>query len=86
MDYQSSENVQRAYAQGVFIDGSQEQEKQDDPFKDKVIKVLDKYIDAHKFTDSVRRMAKANGRTADQQLDLSADLVEILEKIKKEVK
>lgn len=84
--YQSSEELQRAN-RDVFADKSAETKaKQERTEKDKIHKVLDKYIAKHSKTNAVREMAKEGNRTAEAQLDLSAEVVEILEKIKNELR
>lgn len=85
-EYQSSEELQRATRDAFISDEAKKAEAQKRTEKDKLHKVLDKYIAKHQSTKSVREMAKENQRTADYQLDLSADLVEILEKIKNELR
>lgn len=85
-DYNSSEELQRAN-RGVFASDAAKrlaQEKRSE--KDKLHAVLDKYIAKHNSTKAVREMSVGHKRTADYQLDLSADLVEILEKIKNELR
>lgn len=90
VQYNSSEEFQRV-SKSAFIDGdakkaASENKTQNDKFKD----ILDKYIAKHDSTKSVRELAKENKKVekygADYQLDLSADIVEILEKIKNEVR
>jgi len=84
--YQSSEELQR-HNHDVFM--SNEAKKVQNGTKteqDKLKSVLDKYIAKHSSTKSVRALAQENKRTAEYQLDLSADLVEILEKIKNELR
>lgn len=84
--YQSSEELQRAN-RSTFTDAAAKKDAQEKRSeKDKLHKVLDKYIAEHSDTAKVRKLAKENKRTADQQLDLSADLVEILRKIKNELR
>jgi hypothetical protein len=82
--YQSSEELQRHNS--VFTDKSAEKVKSGTTESDKFKRVLDKYISKHSLTKNVRALAKENKRTADYQLDLSADLVLILEKIKSELR
>lgn len=85
-EYVSSEELQRAN-RDAFVDKKAQKEvdaKRSE--KDKLHRVLDKYIAKHSKTSDVRKIAKENTRTADYQLDLSADLVEILEKIKKDLR
>lgn len=85
-EYQSSEELQRAN-RDAFVDAeAKKKAKQSRTEKDKLHAVLDKYIAEHGSTDKIRKLAKENNRTADQQLDLSADLVEILKKIKNELR
>jgi len=88
LGYQSSEEFQRHKYNnpGVFATDKEKEAPKEVSSADKVKKVLDKYIEKHSKTQNIRAMAKENNRTADQQLDLSADLVEILEKIKKELR
>lgn len=84
-EYQSSEELQRHNAD-VFANKAAEKKVVETTEKDKVKKVLDLYILKYKSTNTVRQMAKEAGRTADAQLDLSAEVVEILEKIKKDLR
>lgn len=85
-EYQSSEELQRA-SRGAFIDeAAKKKVEEQQTEKDKLRKVLDRYIAKHSKTTDVREMAKEGKRTVEAQLDLSADLVEILEKIKKELR
>lgn len=86
-EYQSSEEFQRhKLSAGVFEIDGKAPEAPEIKSVDKVKKVLDAYIKKHSNTKDVRDMAKANDRTAEEQLNLSADLVEILEKIKSELR
>lgn len=84
-EYQSSEELQRHTAD-VFANKAAEKKVVDTTDRSKLKKVLDIYIAKYKSTDTVRKMAKEAGRTAEQQLDLSAELVEILEKIKSDLR
>jgi hypothetical protein len=85
-EYNSSEELQRAN-RNVFSDKDAEKDAQAQRSeKDKLHKVLDKYIKKHGYAKDVRDMAVEHNRTADQQLDLSASLIEILEKIKIELR
>lgn len=85
-EYQSSEELQRRN-RDTFVDKATEKAAKDQRTeKDKLHKVLDKHIAKHSKTTDVREMAKKNKRTAEYQLDLSADLVELLEKIKNELR
>ena len=84
--YSSSEELQRHNA-GVFANKEAEkQKKQQLTDKERLIAGLDKYINKYSKTTSVRKMAKEAERDADYQLDLSADIVEILEKIKSDLR
>jgi len=85
-EYHSSEELQRR-SRDTFVDeAAQKAAKKERTEKDKLHKVLDQYIAKHSKTSDVRKMAKENERNAEYQLDLSADLVEILEKIKNELR
>lgn len=85
-EYQSSEELQRAN-RDTFVDKAAKKDAEEKRSeKDKLHKVLDKHIAKHSKTTDVREMAKKNERTAEYQLDLSADLVELLEKIKNELR
>lgn len=86
MDYNSSEELQRHNADVFAVRAATKEEQEQKTQNDKFKTILDKYIAEHGASKKIRDMAKANGRTADYQLDLSADLVEILEKIKNEVR
>ena len=88
LGYQSSEEFQRHKFNnpGVFASEKDKEAVKEVTPNEKVKKVLDRYIQKHSQTKNIRAMAKENNRTADQQLDLSADLVEILEKIKSELR
>lgn len=84
--YNSSENLQRSN-RDVFANASTKpKDKAEQSVHDKNISVIDGYVKMHQSTVNVRSLAKKNHRTADYQLDLSADLVEILEKIKSELR
>lgn len=85
-EYQSSEELQRAN-RDTFIDQAAKKAAQDARTeKDKLHRVLDKYIAKHSKTTEVREMAKESNRSTDAQLDLSAEVVAILEKIKNELR
>ena len=85
-EYQSSEELQRTN-RDTFIDASTKRDAQERRSeKDNLHKVLDKYIAKHSSTKDVRSIAKELNRTADHQLNLSADIVEILETIKNELR
>ena len=85
MEYNSSEELQR-HSLGVFV-GADAEKKEKNVTETKRLKgIIDAYIKKYSSTSSVRSEAKKNGRTNDYQLDLSADIVEILEKIKSELR
>ena len=84
-DYQSSEELQR-HARDAFIDKSANKPKADQSERDKLVKVLDRYIAQHSSTSSVRAECAKHSRKADYQLDLSADIVDMLEKIKSDLR
>lgn len=85
-EYKSSEEIQRAHRTFVQDEEKKKEEQQRLTDKQKLHAVLDKYIAKHNSTKEIRKMAKDGKRTADAQLDLSADVVEILEKIKNELR
>lgn len=84
-EYNSSEELQR-HSADVFA--REQVKKTEDTITERgrLKKILDKHIAQHEKTASVRKLAKSAGRTNDYQMDLSADLVEILEKIKSELR
>lgn len=85
-EYQSSEELQRAN-RDTFVDkAAQKKAEKERTEKDKLHKVLDKHIAKHSKTSEVRKMAKEGERSAEAQLDLSAEVVVILEKIKNELR
>jgi hypothetical protein len=84
-EYISSEELQRHNAD-VFAGKTAKKKTVDTTETDKVKKVLGIYIAKHSATINVREEAKNNNRTAEYQLDLSADLVIILQKIKSELR
>lgn len=87
--YNSSEELQRAQS-GVFADkvASEAQKRRDARKADLNANqaVVDEYIAIYNNSKDIRRMAKEHNRTADYQLDLSADIVEVLEKIKSKLR
>ena len=88
--YQSSEELQRN-TRAVFAEEAAKKKRQlEETERQKLVKVIDKYIAKHSLTKDVRKLAKENKKVekygADYQLDLSADIVEILEKIKNELR
>lgn len=84
-EYASSEEFARVHAAGIAKKAADEAAAEAVTEKQKVIKVLNKYIVKYSKTTEVRKMAKANQKSADHQLDVAADVVEILEKIKIEL-
>ena len=86
MEYQSSEELQRANRSAFTDATAQKKADEQKTDKDRLRGVLDKYIGKHSSTKDVRALAKENKRSAEYQLDLSADLVEILTKIKNELR
>jgi hypothetical protein len=80
--YSSSEEYQRHAAADAFAK-TEAKKAEVISEKEKLKKSLDKYIAEHSSTTAVRALAVKNNRTNDYQMDLSADLVELLTKIKK---
>ena len=85
-EYTSSEELQRHNHIGAFASDGDKKAERDVTEVERVKKVLDKHIKQHSSTRTVRDEATKHQRTADYQLDLSADIVEILEKIKSELR
>lgn len=85
-EYQSSEELQRANRDTFTDEAAKKQAQERQTEKQKLHKVLDKYIAKHSKTSHVREMAKEGKRSAQAQLDLSAEVVVILEKIKNELR
>lgn len=85
-EYNSSEEIARAHRNTFIEKEAEEKQKAQLTDKQKLHRVLDRYIKKYGSTKDVREMAKKAGRTADYQLDLSADVIEILEKIKNELR
>lgn len=83
-EYVSSEEFQRHKAD-VFA-REQSEKTVDVSERERIVKIIDSHIGIYESTTSVRDMAKENNRAADYQLDLSADIVKVLSKIKKELK
>ncbi len=88
--YNSSEELHMAHRAAFTEAKKKEEEHRHLTDKEKLHALLDKYVAKHCSTKSVRKMAKENKNVekygADYQLDLSADIVEILEKIKNELR
>jgi hypothetical protein len=85
-NYNSSEELQRASREAFVDESAKKKQQQERSEKDRVHAFLDKHISKHSKTSDVRDMAKENDRTAEYQLDLSADIVVLLEKIKNELR
>lgn len=85
-EYQSSEQLARAHNADVFAREQKKTQKVVLTEKQKIFKVLDGVIKEHNSTKTVRDIAKKNKRGAMYQLDLSADIVTILEKIKSDLR
>ena len=85
-EYNSSEEIQRKNRDTFTDESAKKAAKEQRTEKDKLHKVLDKHIAKYSSTKEVRAMAKANEKSAEHQLDVSADVVEILEKIKNELR
>lgn len=81
-EYNSSEELQRS----VFVPKSPKKEK-DTTDTAKVLKVIDLHIKRHNTTRGVQAEMNANkGRSLELQFGISAGIVEILEKIKSELR
>lgn len=85
-EYESSEQLQRAHNADVFARTQEKEKKVVATQAQKTARMLDKYIEQHASTVKVRALAIKNKRENNYQMDLSADLVEILEKIKSELR
>lgn len=85
-EYNSSEELALAHRASVFAEEQKKKETEVLTQKQRFHATLDKYIKIHSNTKNVRKLAKENKRSNDHQLDLSADLVELLEKIKSEMR
>lgn len=84
--YNSSEELARVNRQ-TFIQKEAEKEKRKQlTDKERLLSGLDQYIAKYSTTTTVRKMAEEKKRTADYQLDLSADIVEVLTKIKSDLR
>lgn len=84
--YSSSEELQRHNASVFANKEAEKQKKKQLTDKERLLEGLDKYIAKYSTTTTVRKMAEEKKRTADYQLDLSADIVEILNKIKSDLR
>lgn len=85
-EYKSSEEIQRAHRTFVEDEKKKEEQQKQLTDKQKLKAVLDKYLNKYSDTSEVRKMAKENNKSADHQLDVCADVVEILKKIKNELR
>lgn len=85
-EYKSSEEFQRAHRVGIEKQKAEEEAQKVLTDKQKLRNVLDKYLKKYSKTSEVRKMAVANKKSADHQLDVCAEVVEILEKIKNELR
>jgi len=88
-EYQSSEELQRAVRNSgdAFVNGTGTgAKKADETEVAKLKKTLDKYIKKYGSTTEVRKMADEKKKSADHMLDVCADVAEILEKIKNELR
>jgi hypothetical protein len=86
MEYHSSEQLQQRNRDVFASEQAKKNKDKNRTEKDKIHKVLDQYIEKHSKTSEVRKMAQEGERTAEAQLDLSAEVVVILEKIKNELR
>ena len=84
--YNSSEEFQRAHAAGLAQKAAEEAQQKATTEKERIRVVLDKYIAKYSKTTETRKRAEAHGKSADHQLDVDAEVVEILEKIKNELR
>ncbi len=84
--YNSSEEFQRAHAAGLAEKAAKEAQQKATTEAQRIRAVLDKYIAKYSKTTETRKRAQAHGKTADHQLDVDAEVVEILEKIKNELR
>lgn len=85
-EYSSSEEFQRAHALGLAQQKEEEATREVVTEKQKVHAVLDKYARKYGKTTEVRKLAEKHKKSADHYLDVAADVVEILEKIKNELR
>lgn len=85
-EYKSSEEFQRAHRAGIEELKAEEETRKVLTDRQKIRKVLDKHIEKYSKTSEVRKMAEEKKKSAEHQLDVCADVVEILEKIKNELR
>lgn len=84
--YNSSEEFQRAHAAGLAEKKAREEQQKIDTEAQRIRRTLDRYIAKYSKTTETRKRAEAHGKSADHQLDVDAEVVEILEKIKNELR
>lgn len=84
--FMSSESIQRQHSIDVFSQAEKEKGKEKTSEVERLKGMIDVYIAKHSNTVSVRKEAEEKNRDKSYQLDLSADLVVILEKIKSELR
>ena len=84
--YNSSEVLQRWAYRDSFKTGRAKEVPKNITALDKINRVLDKYIAKYSSTVFVRDAASKNKRTNDYQLDLSADIVELLTEVKNKLR
>lgn len=89
--YQSSEELQRKNRDAFLDENAKKEEQQKRTEKDKLHKVLDKYIAKHKTVSAVRERLKENkksvsGKALEVQFEVSDAIVDVLEKIKNELR
>lgn len=84
--YNSSEEFQRAHKAGLEQQKIEEARQKATTEKQKIHAVLDKYLAKYSKTTETRKRAQKNKKSADHQLDVDAEVVEILEKIKNELR
>ena len=84
--YQSSEELQRHNRDVFASNEAKKVQHVDKTEKDRLKSVLDKYIAKHQTTKGVREEIKKNGRSIELQFSISDGIVEILEKIKSELR
>lgn len=84
--FMSSESIQRQHSIDVFSQGEEKAEKATKSEIDRLKGLIDIQINKHSSTSAVRKLAEESKRNKSYQLDLSADIVEVLTKIKSELR
>lgn len=84
--YNSSEEFQRAHKAGLAQQKVEEERQQATTEKQKIKVVLDKYIAKYGDTIEVRKRGEKNKKSADHNLDVAAEVAEVLRKIKNELR